>query len=137
MSDETRHKYYPDARPGQELSGGTKAAEGLGVGSAVGGGLGAAFAAIFAVGSNVVVPGLGLVVAGPIAAALAGAGAGGVTGGLIGALVGAGIPEDRARAYDKGLREGGVVLGARSRDAAHASELERDYQTFGGTNILR
>jgi hypothetical protein len=30
-----------------------------------------------------------------------------------------------------------VVLGARSRDAAHASELERDYQTFGGTNILR
>jgi hypothetical protein len=56
---------------------GWKAAEGLGVGGAVGRGVGAALAAIFAVGSTIVVPGLGLVVAGPIAAALAGAAAGG------------------------------------------------------------
>ena len=76
--------------------------EGLGVGAAVGGGVGATLAAIFAVGSNVVVPGLGLVVAGPIAAALAGAGAGGATGGLVGALVGAGIPEERALDTSRG-----------------------------------
>jgi uncharacterized protein YjbJ (UPF0337 family) len=136
MSDETRRRYYPDTKPGKELSSGTKAAEGLGVGSAIGGGLGAAFAAIFAVGTSVAIPGLGLVVAGPIAAALAGAGAGGATGGLIGALVGAGIPEERARVYDKGVREGGVVLGTRARDEAHARELERDYQTWGGTNVI-
>ena len=60
-------------------------------------GVGAALAALFAVGTVVVVPGLGLVLAGPIAAALAGAGAGGVTGGLIGALIGAGIPEGESR----------------------------------------
>ena len=137
MSDETRRRYYPDTTPGQELSGGTKAAEGLGVGSAIGGGLGAAFAAIFAVGSNVVIPGLGLVVAGPIAAALAGAGAGGATGGLIGALVGAGLPEARAREYDKGVRDGGIVLGAKARDESHATELEREYTTFGGTSVRR
>ena len=137
MSDETRQRYYPDTTPGQELSGGTKAAEGLGVGSAIGGGLGAAFAAIFAVGSNVVIPGLGLVVAGPIAAALAGAGAGGATGGLIGALVGAGLPEARAREYDKGVRDGGIVLGAKARDESHATELEREYTTFGGTSVRR
>jgi uncharacterized protein YjbJ (UPF0337 family) len=137
MSDETRQRYYPEATPGQELTGKTKAAEGLGVGSAIGGGLGAAFAAIFAVGSNVVIPGLGLVVAGPIAAALAGAGAGGATGGLIGALVGAGMTEERAREYDQGVRDGGIVLGAKARDEKHAMELERDYTTYGGTSVRR
>jgi hypothetical protein len=44
-------------------------------------------------------------VAGPIAAALAGAGAGSVAGGIIGGLVGAGIPEERARLYESGLKD--------------------------------
>ena len=105
MSDDTRKKYFGDVTPGTELSGGTKAAEGFGKGSAIGGGIGAALGAIFAIGTSIVVPGLGLVVAGPIAAALAGAGAGGATGGLVGALIGAGIPEDRAKLYESGIRE--------------------------------
>lgn len=137
MSDETRKRHFGDVKPGTELSGGTKAAEGFGKGSAIGGGIGAALAAIFAVGTSVLVPGLGLVVAGPIAAALVGAGAGGATGGLIGALIGAGIPEERAREYELGLNTGGIVLGTRARDAAHAAELERDFGTYGGTNVLR
>ena len=135
MTDETRKRYYAD--PSKVPGGGTKAAEGLGKGAAIGGGIGAALAAIFAIGSNVVVPGLGLVVAGPIAAALAGAGAGGATGGLIGALVGAGIPEDRARAYERGLQRGGVVIGTRARDDAHAAQLERELGDYGGTEVMR
>lgn len=137
MSDETRKKYYGDAEPGKELSGGTKAAEGLGKGSAIGGGIGAALGAIFAVGTSIVIPGLGLVVAGPIAAALAGLGAGGATGGLIGALIGAGIPEDRAREYERGINEGGILIGTRPRDDKHATDLERDFGAYGGTNVLR
>jgi uncharacterized protein YjbJ (UPF0337 family) len=135
MSDDTRKRYYGDVKPGTELSGGTMAAEGVGVGGAIGGGVGAALAAIFAVGSNVVVPGLGLVVAGPIAAALAGAGAGAATGGLIGALVGAGIPEDRAKDYERCVKDGGIVIGTRARDARHAAELKKDFGTYGGTNV--
>jgi uncharacterized protein YjbJ (UPF0337 family) len=120
MSDETRRKHFA------ETEAGSKAAEGLGIGGAVGGGVGAALATLFVVGSSVAIPGLGLVVAGPIAAALAGAGAGAATGGLIGAMVGAGIPEDRARQYEQGVRDGGVVIGARARDEIEATELERD-----------
>ena len=137
MSNDTRTRHFGDAKPGGELSGATKAAEGLGKGSAIGGGIGAALAALFAVGTSVVIPGLGLVVAGPIAAALAGAGAGGATGGLIGALIGAGIPEDRAKAYERGIGDGGIVIGTRARDGSHADELARDYGTYGGTNVLR
>jgi uncharacterized protein YjbJ (UPF0337 family) len=137
MTDETREKHFGDAKPGAEFSGGTKAAEGFGKGSAIGGGVGAALAAIFAVGTSVVIPGLGLVVAGPIAAALAGAGAGGATGGIIGALIGAGIPEERAAAYSQGLEEGGIVIGTRARDEKHAAELERDFRNSGGGDIYR
>lgn len=135
MTDETRKRHFGDAKPGTELDGGTKAAEGMGVGGAIGGSVGAAIAALFAVGTSIVIPGLGLVVAGPIAAALAGAGAGAATGGLIGALVGAGIPEERAREYERGLNEGGIVIGTRARDAAHAAELEKDYGSYGGSNV--
>ena len=124
MSDQTRDKYFADTEMG------TKAAEGLGVGGVVGGGVGAALAAIFAVGSAVAVPGLGLVVAGPIAAALAGAGAGAAAGGLIGAMVGAGIPEERAKLYDEGVRKGGVLIGARAKDAAAATELNRELSSY-------
>ena len=99
--------------------------------------LAATLGALFAVGSSVAIPGLGLVVAGPIAAALAGAGAGGATGGLIGALIGAGIPEDRARAYDEGLERGGIVLGTRARDDRHAATLESDFTSYGGADIRR
>ena len=137
MTDETRAKHFGDVKPGTELSGGTKAAEGFGKGSAIGGGVGAALAAVFAVGTSVVIPGLGLVVAGPIAAALAGAGAGGATGGLIGALIGAGIPEERAAEYDRGLKRGGILIGTRARDDQHAAALERDFGWYGGTDIRR
>lgn len=138
MTDSTRKRHFGDVKPGTELDGGTtKAAEGMGVGGAIGGGVGAAIAALFAVGTSIAIPGLGLVVAGPIAAALAGAGAGAATGGLIGALVGAGIPEERAREYERGLNDGGIVIGARARDAAHAAELERDFNTYGGSNVRR
>lgn len=137
MTDETRHRHFGDVKPGTEFKTGSKAAEGAGKGAAIGGGVGAALAAIFAVGSSVVVPGLGLVIAGPIAAALAGAGAGGATGGVVGALIGAGIPKDRAEAYERGLKEGGIVIGTRARDDKHAAELERDFGQYGGTNVMR
>ncbi len=140
MSDETRKRYWDSditsAGPATYEEG-SKAVEGLGIGSAVGGTLGAIIGGIAAIGTNVLFPGLGLIVAGPLAAALAGAGAGGATGGLLGALVGAGIPEERAVEYERGLNEGGVLIGTHARDDAHAAELERDYQTYGATNVRR
>ena len=137
MSEDTRKRHFGDVKPGTELSGGTKAAEGMGKGGAIGGGIGAALGALFAIGTSIVIPGLGLVVAGPLAAALAGLGAGGATGGLIGALIGAGIPEDRAREYEQGINAGGILIGTRPRDDKHAADLERDFGGYGGQHVLR
>lgn len=135
MSDETRKKYYANDDK-SEL--GSKAAEGTGVGGLVGGTLGAIIAGVAAIGTNLVLPGLGLVVWGPLAAALAGAGAGGLTGGLVGALVGWGIPEDRAVVYEKGIKNGGTVLGIKLRSTEDAVALENDWKTnHRGQEIYR
>jgi len=137
MSDETRDKYYGQGNDADsEL--GSKAAEGTGIGGAIGGTLGAVIAGIAAIGTNLFLPGLGLVVWGPLAAALAGAGAGGVAGGLVGALIGAGIPEDRAKIYEEGIKGGGTVLGVRPRSAEDADYFENDWTTnHRGQSVYR
>lgn len=137
MSDDTRQRHFGDVKPGEEFHTGSKAAEGAGVGGATGIGVGALLGGFLAAATAIAIPGIGLIVAGPLAGAIAGAGAGGVAGTLLGALIGAGIPEERAKVYDEGIRSGGIVLGTRARDEAHAAELERDFTTHGGRDILR
>ena len=134
MSDETRDRDYVDG-PDTEL--GNKALEGAGTGGAIGGALGAIIGGIAAIGTNVLLPGLGLVVAGPIAAALVGAGAGGATGGLVGALIGWGIPEDRAKYYEEGIRSGGTVVGVKPRSTEDADYFENEWKTYNGEHIYR
>src|SRR5918994_1541220 len=128
MSDATRNKEFA-------VQAKSHAADGMGIGGAIGGTVGAVLAAIVGVGTAIAIPGLGLVVAGPIAAALAGAGAGGATGGDISARIGARHPEERVRDYERGINEGGIVIGTKYRDADHARELEKDYTTYGGTHV--
>ncbi len=134
MSDKTRDKYYSGA-DADDTELGSKAAEGTGVGAAVGGTLGAVIAAIAAIGTSVVLPGLGLIVAGPVAAALVGGGIGGITGGLVGALVGSGIPEEHAEVYETGIKSGGIVLRAYPNNAEDAAFIESKWEACGGENI--
>ena len=124
MSDATRSKEFA-------LQTRSHAADGLGIGGAVG----AVLAAIAAVGTTLFLPGINLVIAGPIAAALAGAGAGGATGGLIGALVGAGIPEYRAKVYEAGLKGGGILIGVEARTDEEVERLEELLAEVGGEHV--
>jgi uncharacterized protein YjbJ (UPF0337 family) len=136
MSDETRKKHFGDNTV-RETELGDKALEGAGVGSAIGGTVGAVLAAIAAIGTSVALPGLGLIVAGPLAAALAGAGAGGATGGLIGALIGAGIPEERVKDYEEGIKNGGIVMGVNARSDEDAEYFESDWKNNRGEHVYR
>ena len=137
MTDKTRDSWFSDDDGDNTTDLGSKALEGAGAGSAIGGTLGAIIAGIAAIGTNVVLPGLGLVVAGPLAAALAGAGAGGLTGGLVGALIGSGIPEDRAKLYDEGIRNGGMVMGVNPRNQEDADYFEHEWRNYRGEHIYR
>ncbi len=135
MSDKTRDSYYGDGKPETEL--GSKALEGTGTGAAIGGTLGAIIGGVAAIGTNVVLPGLGLVVAGPLVAALVGAGAGGLTGGLAGALIGWGIPEEHAKVYESGIKDGGTVIGVTPRSQEDSDYFDQEWKTYNGEHIYR
>lgn len=128
MSDATHTKEFA-------LQARSHAADGAGIGGALGGAVGLVLAAIAAVGSTILLPGLNLVIAGPIAAALAGAGAGGATGGVIGALIGAGIPEYRAKVYESGLRSGGILIGVEAKSDDETEKLETLLADIGAEHV--
>ena len=135
MSDATRGKWYDRA---ETTEFGSKAPEGATTGGVIGGALGAVAAGVAAIGTNLVLPGLGLIVWGPIAAALAGAGAGGAAGGIIGALIGAGIPEEHARLYEEDVKNGRAVIGVRPRTDEDAAYFENNWRTrFHGDHVYR
>jgi len=133
MSDETRKKHFSGDMKETEI--GTKAAEGTGKGAAIGGTIGAIAGVVAAIGTSIVIPGLGLIIAGPIAAGLAGAGAGGITGGVIGALVGSGIPEERAKLYESGVKDGNIVMGVKPRNEEDAKYFEDQWRAGKGEEI--
>jgi hypothetical protein len=136
MSDDTRRRHFGEVA-GRQTELGTKAAEGAGIGGAIGGSLGAIAAAIAAVGTTIALPGLGLVIAGPLAAAIAGAGAGAATGGIVGALIGWGIPEERVKQYDEGIREGGILMAVRPRSEEDAAHIDSSWRSNRGEHVYR
>ena len=135
MSKETHEKYFSDDKAETEL--GNKAAAGSGAGSAIGGAIGAITGVVAAIGTSIVIPGLGLVVAGPIAAGLAGAGAGGIAGGIIGALVGWGIPKERVKLYESGIKDGHIVMGVKPKNDEDAEYFERNWHENDAREIHR
>ncbi|MXV37802.1 hypothetical protein GO491_03775 [Flavobacteriaceae bacterium Ap0902] len=110
MSDKTRDTFIAEDID-SEL--GNKVAEDAGKGSLIGGGIGAVVGAIATIGTNVIFPVLGLIVAGPLAVDLAGAGT--VAGGLIGALTSSGVPEEDAKHYHRRIEDGDIYLGVKPR----------------------
>src|SRR5262249_46631893 len=134
MSEDTRNRCFPaDERDRMKL--GSKAAEGAGIGGVAGAGLGALLAGLAAAG--VAVPGLPIIAIGPLAAAITGGLTGGALGAIAGALVGSGIPEERARLYDQGVREGGIVFGVTPRTEEDAAYFEQEWRNTRGEQIHR
>ena len=130
MSDDTRRRYFSDDRQvNVEL--GRKIEEGGEMGGPMGGTIGTLIPALIAVGV-VALPGLGLVLAGPIAVALAAAGAAGLAVGVIGALSDWGIPEERAKQYELGIHDGGILMGVRARSGEDARHFKQQWEAIGG-----
>jgi hypothetical protein len=110
------------------------AGEGATAGALGGGILGGAVGLLAGVGA-LAIPGVGPIIAGgALASALAGAGIGAAAGGLMGALVGMGIPEDDARYFEKGFKEGRVLVtaDAGSRGPEAREMLRRSGADLGG-----
>lgn len=125
MSEDARRREFGSPSGG--------AAEGAGIGGVWGGLLGALAGGLVAVGS-IALPGVGLVVVGPLVAALAGAGAGGAAGTLLGSLVGLGVGKNEASTIQGAIKNGKIVLAAHvdSRDAARVKQI---FETQGAADV--
>lgn len=137
---ETRPEFDEDGRArvvaeDVELEKSSRTLEGAGAGGAIGGSLGAVGAALAAAGTSLVIPPLGIAVAGPLAAALAGGGAGAAAGGLVGALAGAGMSEYRATRFKELIADGKLIVGAEASTEAERTDLEEQLREHGGTVV--
>jgi len=140
MSEQTRSRHFQTTEEHHDTHHEeSMGLEGMGVGGAIGTAVGASLAAIAAIGTSLIIPGLNLVLAGPVVAALAGGGAGAITGGLIGGLAGLGMTQENAEVYHRALREGGTVIGVTLHDEANLSDeaehIKQIMQSFGGEQI--
>jgi len=133
MSDETRKKYFADTIIANDFG----HQVGAGAGSVIGGTVGAIVAIVVAVGTSLFIPGIGLIIAGPLAAGLAGAGAGAVTGGILGALVGAGMTDEHAKLYESAVENGDIIVGVYPRNEDEAELIEADWRAHNAVNIHR
>jgi hypothetical protein len=141
MTEETRQKVLdstgavtPLGKKAEEPSpDATKGAETLG--GPAGGTMGTVAPVIGAVGAALLIPGLGLAVAGPIAVALTAAGAVGVATGVIGALTNWGIPKDQAKQYESAVRDGAIVIGVNAHSADDVPVLAQRWRAASGEMI--
>ena len=133
MSDDTRKRYFSDDRQIKtEL--GSKAAEGGELGGPTGGRIGMLIP-VLAAGAVLALPGVGLILAGPVAAALAGAGAAGLAVGLIGALSDWGIPKERVQQYEAGIHDGGILMAVKPRSDQDAQYFVQQWKASGGQHV--
>jgi hypothetical protein len=133
MSDDTRRCYFSNDRQ-INIQLGRKVEEGGELGGPMGGTIGMIIPALIAVGV-VALPNLGVVLAGPVAVALAATGVAAVTGGLIAALSDWGIPEERAKQYETGIHDGGILMGVRPRSDEDARHFEQQWRAIGGQHV--
>ncbi len=127
MTERTRNQYIAP----QENS---KAPEGATMGSLSGGVLGAVLGGLTLVG-NIILPGTGLLVAGPLVGALTAGAIGAATGGLLGALVGAGIPEHEAKFFEEALKQEGQILVVAHVMKDHIKEVKAVFERHNANRV--
>ncbi len=143
MSEQTRGHYDEflgtETSLGQPSSGEafrqtTKLPEGAASGGLAGGILGGLIGGLTLVGS-VLLPGVGLLVAGPIVGAITGGAIGSAAGGFVGALVGLGLPENEARFYQDSIQQRGNVLVVAHVPKSLKNEVRNIFKRCGAQSV--
>jgi len=134
MSEDTRKRlFHGGSETTSQLA--SRQTEGGELGGPTGGRVEMLVTIFAAVGAALALPALGFVVAGPVAAALASAGAAGVVAGLIGTLGDWGIPQERVRLYEEGIKDGGILMMVEARSEEDARQIEQDWKAAGGRDV--
>jgi hypothetical protein len=132
MTDKTHKGHFATHADKEEES---HALDDAGRGALLGGTTGAIITVLAAIGSNLALPGFGLVMMGPLLAGLTGAAAGGLAGGTIGALIGSGYPKEHAEYYETSIQEGSVMISVSPKNALEKEEIIEEFKKCNGQSI--
>lgn len=129
MSDTTQNKYFDYHN--QEVDPATTTMEEAGIETA----LGAIIGVVAALGSLVAIPGIGLIVGGPLMTALSEENRSKFYSGITETLIEAGIPEEQAIYYEKSLKNGGIVIGVAPRNAEDRKAIVDEWNYYRAKQI--
>ncbi len=102
-------------------------ADGTATGGAIGG-----LTGLLAGAGALLIPGIGpIIAAGPLAGALTGV----VTGGIAGGLIDYGIPEKEGRRYEEEIKQGKIMVAAKSDDKGMAEEITSIFRENGAFDV--
>ncbi len=102
-------------------------ADGTATGGAIGG-----LTGLLAGAGALLIPGIGpIIAAGPLAGALTGV----VTGGIAGGLIDYGIPEKEGRRYEEEVKQGKIMVAAKSDDKGMAEEIISVFRENGAFDV--
>lgn len=89
-------------------------------------------AAVMAIGTSLVIPGVGLVLAGPAAKALSGLTR---ASGLMGALIERGVPQESVEHYEQEIKDGGILIGVRTQSERDAQYFEQQWKEHRAEHV--
>lgn len=117
MTEPTMKKFYEnDLQKLSPLSTSSKATQGGVIGGVTGGMIGL----LAILGANLLVPGLGLVIAGPLSGAVAGT--------LMGTLVALELSEIQAQEYEEKLKKGAIILSVKQKFQSNLEHIWRELE---------
>lgn len=129
MSETTRDRFLADTKD-TKTEKRAEIAENTVDGASIGGVLGALIGGLTAA-TGFLIPGIGVLVAGPAIAALAGAGAGVSIGSVAGAFSETDYSEDDARRYENEIKQGKAVLVVHAKSDEQVSTAKKVLNDFG------
>ena len=104
-------------------------------GSIMGGVMGGIAFSIGALGSNLGINGLNLVMMGPLGSSLVGTSLGAITGGIIGYLLSSGKPDREAELFTEGLRNGKILLAIIPHNKNDGDKIYKEWIRLDATAI--
>ena len=105
------------------------------IGAGIGITIGAIFGAIAAIGTSIIIPGAGLIIAGPLASGIISAAGLGIGGGMIGGLFGFEVPDTHTTIEDE-IKKNKILVGIHPKNKEDSDFIIKEWNNLAGARVV-